>query len=427
MAQPAERRLSRIISHIGGTRELTLIPNQTSTSDNQHSSDVFIVGATRTPMGSFGGALSGMTAVELGSHVIKHALDQSKVASQKVDEVYMGNVLSANLGQAPARQAALGAGLNDSVPCTTVNKVCSSGLKAVMLASQTIQLGQGEILVAGGMESMSNVPYYLPKARFGMKFGNGQVVDGLSWDGLTDAYAKTAMGNCAELCASEHKFSRQEQDAYAEGSYHSAIEATKSGVLKAEITPVTIKVRGKTKVVENDEELDKVNFSKLGKLKPVFKKNGSVTAGNASAISDGAAAVVLASKRAIDNNGLKPLARIIAYADAAQEPNKFTTAPALAIDKVLKKAGLSVKDVDYWEINEAFAVVALANQKLVGMDPKKVNIWGGGVSVGHPLGTSGCRILVTLLNVLQQKGGKIGVAAICNGGGGASAMVVERL
>jgi len=421
----AQRRVSQILAHFNDNKQaLTINTINTSSTVGE---DVFIVGATRTPMGSFGGALSSLSAVQLGSHVIKHALSNANVAPQTVDEVYMGNVLSANLGQAPARQAALGAGVPDSVPCTTVNKVCSSGLKAVMLAAQTIQVGHGDVMVAGGMESMSNVPFYLPKARFGMKFGNGQVVDGLSWDGLTDAYSQTAMGNCGELCANEYQISRQEQDTYAENSYRKAIEATKSGLFKPEISPITVKVRGKKKVIENDEELEKVNFAKIAKLRPAFQKTGTVTAGNAAAISDGASAVVLASKSEVASHNMKHLARVIAYADAAQEPNKFTTAPALAIDKALKRAGLTVKDVDYWEVNEAFAVVALANQKLVGMDPTKLNIWGGGVSVGHPLGSSGSRILVTLLNVLEQKGGKIGVVGICNGGGGASAIVVEKL
>lgn len=274
---------------------------------------------------------------------------------------------------------------------------------------------------------MSNVPFYLPKARFGMKFGSGSVVDGLSWDGLTDAYAKTAMGNCGELCADKFKISRQAQDAYAKSSYERAIEATKNGFFKSEITPVEIKKKGKVMVVDQDEELAKVQFSKLPQLSPVFKKGGTVTAGNASAISDGAAAVVIASEAAVKKHGMKPLCRIVSFTDAAKTPAEFTTAPALAIDKALKAANISVKDVDFWEINEAFAVVCLANQQLLGIDPAKLNVSGGGVSVGHPLGTSGCRILVTLLNVLKQKGGRIGVVGICNGGGGASAMVVERV
>lgn len=420
----ATARVTRILSHCSTGSNLSAF---TANSTGNANTTVYIVGATRTAMGSFGGVLSSLPAVALGSHVIKNALAQAKVPADKVDEVYMGNVLSANIGQAPARQAALGAGLPNSVPCTTVNKVCSSGMKAVMLAASQLQVGHGDIIVAGGMESMSNVPFYLPTARFGMKYGSGQVVDGLQWDGLTDAYAKTAMGNCGELCADEFKISRQDQDIYAEGSYRKAIEATKSGAFKFEISPITVVTKGKKTEVSEDEELKKVQLDKLPKLNPAFKKNGTVTAGNASAISDGAAAVVLANQNALTAHNLVPLGRIISFADAAQAPEKFTTAPALAINKALLRAQLTVTDIDWWEINEAFAVVAIVNQKLLGIDSNKINIWGGGVSIGHPLGASGCRILVTLLNVLKQKGGRYGVVGICNGGGGASAMVIERM
>lgn len=392
-----------------------------------NDNDIYIVGATRTPIGSFGGAFANVQAPALGSHVISASLAESKIPANAVDEVYFGNVLSGNIGQAPARQASRAAGLPDSVVCTTVNKVCSSGLKSVMLGAQTIQCGHAQVVAAGGMESMSNVPYYLPNARFGMKYGNGTTVDGLAYDGLTDPYANTPMGNCGEVCAEEYGITREEQDNYAEQSYRRAIAATESGASKNEITPFEIKGRRGTVTVSEDEELAKVNFDKLRALNTVFKKNGTVTAGNASSISDGAAGLIIASGKAVKEHGSTPIARIVSFADAEQEPVKFTTTPSIAIQLALNRANLGVKDIDYFEINEAFSVVALANAKILGIDNDKLNVHGGGVSIGHPLGASGARILVTLLNILSINSGKYGVAGICNGGGGASAMVVERL
>lgn len=404
-----------------------LPPRQFRCFSTINDNDIYIVGSTRTAIGSFGGAFASVQAPALGSAVIKASLEQSKIPFTNVDEVYFGNVLSANIGQAPARQAVRAAGLPDSVVCTTVNKVCSSGLKSVMLGAQTIQCGHASVVVAGGMESMSNVPYYLPNSRFGMKYGNGTTVDGLAFDGLTDPYASQPMGNCGEVCAEEYKISRAEQDDYAEQSYRRAQAATASGEFKAEITPFEIKGKKGNVTVALDERLGEVNFDKLRSLPTVFKKNGTVTAGNASSISDGAASVVVVNGATAKKYNCKPIARIVSFADAEQEPVKFTTAPTLAIQLALKRAKLSVKDIDYFEINEAFSVVALANAKLLGLDIKKLNIRGGGVSIGHPLGASGARILVTLLNILKQKGGKYGVAGICNGGGGASAMVVEKM
>jgi len=410
-------RFSGSLSRLSGHRSFSTI------NDN----DIYIVGSTRTPIGSFGGAFASVSAPALGSHVIKASLEQSKIPADAVDEVYFGNVLAANIGQAPARQAARAAGLPDKVVCTTINKVCSSGLKSIMLGAQTIQCGHADVVVTGGMESMSNVPYYLPNARFGMKYGNGTTVDGLAYDGLTDPYANAPMGNCGEVCAEEYGISREEQDDYAEQSYTRAIEATKNGVFKNEITPYEIKGRRGTTTVTDDEELAKVNFAKLRSLNTVFKKNGTVTAGNASSISDGAAGIVIASGRAVKEHGSIPLARIVSYADAEQEPVKFTTTPSIAIQLALNRAKLSVGDIDYFEINEAFSVVALANAKIMGIDSDKLNVHGGGVSIGHPLGASGARIMVSLLNILNTNNAKYGVAGICNGGGGASAMVVERL
>lgn len=392
-----------------------------------NNNDIYIVGSTRTPIGSFGGAFASVPAPQLGAHTIKAALAQSKIPASAVDEVYFGNVIAANIGQAPARQAARAAGLPDNVVCTTVNKVCSSGLKSIMLGAQTIQCGHASVVVAGGMESMSQVPYYLPNARFGMKYGNGTTVDGLAYDGLTDPYANAPMGNCGEVCAEEYNISRAEQDDYAEHSYRRAIEATQAGHFKNEITPFEIKGRRGTTVVTDDEELAKVNFAKLRTLGTVFKKGGTVTAGNASSISDGAAGLVVASGEAVLKHGSTPLARIVSFADAEQEPVKFTTTPSIAIQLALNRAKLQISDIDYFEINEAFSVVALANAKILGINPDKLNIHGGGVSIGHPLGASGARIVVALLNILALKGGRYGVAGICNGGGGASAMVIERL
>jgi acetyl-CoA C-acetyltransferase len=389
--------------------------------------EVYIVAATRTAIGSFGGSLSSLSATQLGAIAIKAAVQQSGIEPEQVQEVYMGNVMSANLGQAPATQAAKFAGLPD-VPATTVNKVCASGTKAIMLAAQSIALGQNDIVVAGGMESMSNVPYYLDKARNGYRLGHGQITDGLVKDGLWDVYNDYHMGSAAELCATECHISREDQDAFAIESYHRAQAAQKAGKFAHEITPVEIKdKKGNTTAVIADEEPNAVNFDKIPALKPVFKKDGTVTAANASTLNDGAAALVLMSKQKAEELGIKPLARIIAYADAQQAPEWFTTAPSKAIPLALHRAGLTVKDIDHFEINEAFSVVSIANNQILKLDAAKVNVNGGAVSMGHPLGASGARIVVTLLSVLQQNGGKLGVAGICNGGGGASAIVIENL
>jgi acetyl-CoA C-acetyltransferase len=389
--------------------------------------EVVIVAAVRTPIGSFGGALASMSATELGAIALKGALDKAGVAPELVEQVIMGNVISANLGQAPARQAAKKAGLPDTVECTTVNKVCASGSKAIMFAAQAIMLGQAEVILAGGMESMSNVPYYLDKARFGAKYGNGQMIDGLVRDGLWDPYHDYAMGNAADATAEHYGISREEQDAFARQSYERSAAAAQAGKKKKEIVPVTITVRGKDTVVSDDEEYTKVQFEKFAGLKPAFTKTGTVTAANASTLNDGAAAVLLMSREKADELGIKPLARIRGFADAEQAPEWFTTTPSLAIPKALKNAGLEAKDVDFYEINEAFSVVSLANNKLLNLEGTKVNVYGGAVSLGHPLGASGARIVTTLLSVLDQEGGKIGVTGICNGGGGASSIVLEKL
>jgi acetyl-CoA C-acetyltransferase len=389
--------------------------------------EVVIVAAVRTPIGSFGGALASMSATELGAIALKGALDKAGVAPELVEQVIMGNVISANLGQAPARQAAKKAGLPDTVECTTVNKVCASGSKAIMFGAQAIMLGQAEVILAGGMESMSNVPYYLDKARFGAKYGNGQMIDGLVRDGLWDPYHDYAMGNAADATAEHYGISREEQDAFARQSYERSAAAAQAGKKKEEIVPVTITVRGKDTVVSDDEEYTKVQFEKFAGLKPAFTKTGTVTAANASTLNDGAAAVLLMSREKADELGIKPLARIRGFADAEQAPEWFTTTPALAIPKALKNAGLEAKDVDFYEINEAFSVVSLANNKLLNLEGTKVNVYGGAVSLGHPLGASGARIVTTLLSVLDQEGGKIGVTGICNGGGGASSIVLEKL
>ncbi|WP_258105826.1 acetyl-CoA C-acyltransferase [Marinoscillum sp. MHG1-6] len=390
--------------------------------------EVYIVSASRTPIGSFGGTLSGLTAVQLGTEAVKHALDKGGVDPTIVEEVLMGNVLSANLGQAPARQVAISSGIPNTVPSTTINKVCSSGLKSVMFGAQTIALGQADVIVAGGMESMSNSPYYLPKARFGHKYGNGEIVDGLQKDGLWEVYNNFAMGNCADHTARKMSISREAQDEYTINSYKLASEASNSGKFKQEIAPISIPQRkGDPLIVSQDEEFQKVNFDKIPALKPVFSENGTVTAANASTLNDGAAAVVLMSKKKVEELGLAPIARILSYSDAAQDPLWFTTAPSLAIPKALDRAGLKKSDVDYYEINEAFAAVALANMQLLDLNPDSVNVFGGAVALGHPLGCSGTRILTTLTSVLGNKQANIGVAGICNGGGGASAMVIERL
>lgn len=392
------------------------------------SKEVYIVSAVRTPIGSFGGKLSSLTAIELGSIAIKGALAKSGVAPAAVNEVFMGNVISANLGQAPARQASIGAGIGYNVPCTTINKVCASGMKAVMLAAQSIMLGFNDVVVAGGMESMSNVPYYVPKARFGYKYGNAELVDGLVKDGLFEVYYKFPMGNCAENTAKEMNITREEQDAYAIQSYKRSSEAWEKGMFKDEIVPVEMLGRkGETILIDEDEEFRNVMFDKIPSLKPVFDKNGTVTAANASTMNDGASALVLVSKEKAEELGLKPLAKIRGFADAATDPLWFTTAPALAIPKALKHAGVSADEVSFYEINEAFAAVAIANQRELKLDNDRLNVFGGAVALGHPLGASGARIITTLNSVLHQKSGNIGVAGICNGGGGASAIVIERM
>ena len=390
--------------------------------------EVYIVSAVRTPMGSFGGILSGFSATQLGSFAIKGALEKSGVSAELVEEVLMGNVCSANLGQAPARQAALGAGIGHNVPCTTVNKVCSSGMKSIMFGAQAIMLGQADIIVAGGMESMSNIPYYIPKARWGHKYGNGEIVDGLAKDGLTDAYDHNAMGVCADNTATKYGISREEQDAYAIRSYKRAAEATEKGIFKEEIVGVSVPQRKKDPIlVTEDEEYKKVMFEKIPSLRPAFTKEGTVTAANASTINDGASALVLVSKEKMQELGLKPVAKIISFADAAQEPAWFTTAPTLAAPKALARAGMTMADVDYLEVNEAFSVVPMAFNKELGVDDDKVNVHGGAVSLGHPLGASGARIVTTLNNVLHQRKGSVGMATLCNGGGGASAIIIEAL
>lgn len=384
---------------------------------------VYIVSAVRTPIGSFGGTLASVTATRLGAAAIKGALEKVNISANEVNEVIFGNVLSAGLGQAPARQASLFAGIGYDVPCTTINKVCASGTKAVMLAAQSIMLGNAEVVVAGGMESMSNVPYYVEKARTGYKLGHGQLTDGLIKDGLWDVYNDFHMGNAAELTAKEMNISRQMQDEYAVSSYQRAAKATEAGYFKDEIVAVDTPAGA----ISEDEEYKKVNFDKLPNLKPVFLKEGTVTAANASSLNDGASAIILMSEEKVKQLGVKPLARIVAFADAEQRPEAFTTTPALAIPKALQKAGMSVKDVDFFEINEAFAVVSIANNMKLNLDPEHVNVFGGAVSLGHPIGCSGARIITTLLNVLEKKNGTVGVSGICNGGGGASAMVLERI
>jgi acetyl-CoA C-acetyltransferase len=390
--------------------------------------EVYIVSAVRTPIGSFGGKLAGLTAVELGSFAIKGALEKAGIDPKEVDEVIMGNVLSANLGQAPARQASIGAGIGYNVPCTTVNKVCSSGMKAVMFAAQSIMTGQNDVMVAGGMESMSNAPFYIPKARFGYKYGNGELIDGLVRDGLHEVYYDFPMGNCAENTAKTMKITREEQDAYAIQSYTRSAEAWKKGAFNDEVIPVSFKGRkGETVIIDEDEEFRNVIFDKIPSLRPVFDKEGTVTAANASTMNDGASALVLMSKEKVQELGLKPIAKILGFADAAQDPIWFTTAPSLAIPKAIKNAKLTENDIDFYEINEAFAAVAIANQRQLNLDMDKLNVNGGAVALGHPLGASGARIIATLHSVLKQNKGKIGVAGICNGGGGASAIVIERL
>lgn len=389
--------------------------------------EVVIVSAIRTPIGSFGGSLSGFSASQLGGIAIKAAVEKAGLKPADIQEVFMGNVLSANLGQAPATQAAKLAGLPD-LPATTINKVCASGTKAIMLAAQSIALGQNDIIVAGGMESMSNVPYYLDKARNGYRLGHGQMVDGLVKDGLWDVYNDYHMGSAAELCAQECSINREDQDQYAINSYKRSQASQLDGRFFEEIVPVEITdKKGNTTVVDKDEEPFAVKFDKIPDLKPVFKKDGTVTAANASTLNDGAAALVIMSLEKAQELNLKPLAKILSYADAQQAPEWFTTAPAKAIPLALERAGLTINDVDFFEINEAFSVVSLANNRELGLSEANVNVNGGAVALGHPLGASGARIVVTLLSVLAQNQGRIGVAGICNGGGGASALVIESL
>jgi acetyl-CoA C-acetyltransferase len=391
------------------------------------SKEVYIVSAVRTPMGSFGGTLAGIPATKLGAIAIKGALDKINLDPKLVNEVFMGSVLQANLGQAPARQAAKFAGLPDNVNCTTVNKVCASGMKSISLAAQAIMLGDADVVVAGGMESMSQVPFYLENNRWGAKYGNGTVIDGLAKDGLTDVYNNFPMGNCAELCAKEYNFSREDQDAFAIESYKRSAAAWAAGKFSDEIVPVEVKTKKGDILFAEDEEYKAVNFEKIPGLKPVFQKDGTVTAANASTMNDGAAALVLMSKEKAEALGLKPLAKIKGYADAEQAPEWFTTTPSVAVPKAIEKAGLKKEDISYYELNEAFAVVGLANMKLMDLDPSKVNVNGGAVSLGHPLGASGARVIVTLINVLKQNNAKYGAAGICNGGGGATALVIENM
>ncbi|WP_028980206.1 acetyl-CoA C-acyltransferase [Sporocytophaga myxococcoides] len=389
--------------------------------------EVYIISAVRTPIGSFGGSLANFSATQLGSIAIKGVLEKSKIKPSDVEEVIMGNVLTANLGQAPARQAAIFAGLPTSVVCTTINKVCASGMKAVMLGAQSIMLGNADIVIAGGMESMSNVPYYADRARFGLRLGHGTMIDGIIKDGLWDVYKDYHMGNAAENTARQMNITREMQDNFAIESYKRAAEAVKSGAFKEEIIPVKIEQRGKDPlVISEDEEYTKVNFEKIPGLKPVFDKEGSVTAANASTLNDGASALLLMSKEKAESLGIKPLASIIGFADAEQDPEWFTTTPSLAIPKAIKLAGIAASEVDYYEINEAFSVVSIANNIKLGLDSSKVNIYGGAVALGHPIGCSGARIITTLTSVLNNKNGAIGVSGICNGGGGASALVIRK-
>jgi acetyl-CoA C-acetyltransferase len=391
------------------------------------SKSVYIVSAVRTPMGSFLGAFANVSATQLGSIAIRAAVERAGLESSSIDEVFMGNVLQAGVGQAPARQAALGAGLGHHVPCTTVNKVCASGMKAMMLGAQTIVAGDNHIVVVGGMENMSQTPHYA-SSRNGTKFGNISLLDGITKDGLLDVYSNVPMGNCAEICAKEHSISREEQDAFAIESYRRAAAAWDAGKFDDEVIPVPVPQRkGDPIMVTKDEEYTNVFLDKIPSLRPAFDKEGTITAANASTLNDGASALVLASEDAVKQYGLTPLAKVVSYADAAQAPEWFTTAPSLAVPKALEKAGLSVSDIDFWELNQAFAVVGIANSRILGLDPSKVDVNGGAVALGHPLGNSGSRIVVTLLHVLKQQGAKRGVAGICNGGGGASALVIERL
>ena len=389
--------------------------------------NVYILSAVRTPMGSFLGALSSVPAPKLGAAAISGALSAANVKPELIDEVFMGHVLQAGAGQAPARQAAKGAGLPDHVPSTTVNKVCSSGMKSISLAAQAIQCGDADLVVAGGMENMSMVPHYM-NGRQGSKFGNISVLDGMLLDGLTDVYNSTHMGNCAELCAKEKEISREEQDAFAMESYRRAADAWRNGKFDAEVIRVQVpQRRGEAVVVDHDEEYSNVKLDKIPSLRPAFDREGSVTAANASTLNDGASALVLASEDAVQKHGLQPLAKLLATADAAQAPEWFTTAPSVALPKAIEKAGLSKGDIDLWELNEAFSVVGIANNRELGLDPEVVNVHGGAVALGHPLGSSGSRIVVTLIHALRDRGLRTGAAGICNGGGGASALVLQTI
>ena len=394
----------------------------------QHMKEVYILSAVRTPLGSFGGTLKNFSATKLGGIAIKGALEKAGIKPDQIDEVLMGCVIQANLGQAPARQASKFAGLANEVNCTTINKVCASGMKAIAQGAQSIMLGDADIVIAGGMESMSNVPFYLDAMRWGNKYGNSQMIDGLAKDGLTDVYDGKAMGNAAELCASTCGISREDQDAFAIESYKRSQAANKNGKFKNEIVPVEIPQRkGDPIMFDTDEEPANVKFDKIPELKGAFIKEGTVTAANASTMNDGAAALVLISKEKADELGLKPIAKIRSYADAEQAPEWFTTTPSVAVPKAVEKAGLKMEDINYWELNEAFSVVGIENTKRMKLDPAKVNVHGGAVSLGHPLGCSGARIIVTLINVLKENKAKYGAAGICNGGGGASAMVIENV
>jgi len=389
--------------------------------------EVYIVSAVRTPIGAFGGGLAEVAATQLGAVAVKAAVERSGVNPEDVNEVLMGSVLQGNLGQAPARQAAKFAGLPDHVQCTTINKVCASGMKSVIFAAQSILLGDSDIVVAGGMENMSNTPYYVEKARYGYRYGNGQLLDAIVKDGLTDVYHQNLMGNSAELCAEKYKITREQQDEFAINSYKKSAAAWAAGKFAEEVVPVTVATRKGEVVISEDEEYKNANFEKIPTLKTVFQKNGTVTAGNASKLNDGASAMVLMSKEKADAMGIKPLAKIIGYADAEQAPEWFTTTPSLAIPRAVEKAGLKMSDISFFEINEAFSVISLANNQLMNLDPAIVNVNGGAVALGHPLGNSGSRIIVTLIHVLKQNKAKYGVAGICNGGGGASAIVIENL
>lgn len=393
--------------------------------------EAYILAIARTPVGNLAGSLGSLSAIDLGKVAMQAVIERAGITSDQIDEVFMGNVLQANVGQAPAKQAALAAGIPDSVPCTTVNKVCSSGMKSIMFGVQSILLGDNDIVLAGGMESMTQTPHYLPSGRSGIKYGDGQIIDGIKRDGLQDPYDQSMMGNCAEVCARDKNISREEQDDYAYQSYVRARNAYEKGYFKNEIVPVPVpQRRGEPVMVDRDDEVFNkrvVDREGFNRLRPAFEKTGTVTAANASTINDGSAAVILISGEKAKELGLKPIAKVLSYADASQEPVWFTTSPSLAMPKAMEKAGLKTEDFDAFEINEAFSVVALANMQALGLDHAKVNQFGGGVSIGHPIGVSGCRIMVTLISVLQATGGKRGLAGICNGGGGASAMAIEMV